>query len=226
MKIDSASAHWREFCSIPRQPQGPVGISPADYVRLAGQPAEGWDTKLFCRGRLEALCRDGASDPWTSFVSIMAWGGQNAGFGGSQRVSAMFSQRPAISELVLRTRDARTSSEAFSIWADANVRFLWIAFFTKVIHFEIGHRLNCFILDTWLARSFNLLTDRHISRAELSSRAKAGIAAHKYAAYCDFIQQVPDAIPAGAKAKPSIHTPSEAEEALFCSGKIPGPEGP
>lgn len=193
--IQRDSEHWRKFCSITPAVQGKVGISPAEYLAKAKISNIGASDEQQTRDIVTQSCRAAGSDPWMSFVRIMAWGGQNAGPWGPRALDAMIRQKSKIVELMIATRDARSAGEAFDIWYEGDIKYLGPAFFTKVLFFELGHHFDCFIFDQWTARSFYLLTGAAGDKSVLNKGGNGRYKREVYLEFCQFVTQIPDAIP-------------------------------
>lgn len=190
-KILRQSVHWAVLADNPMLEQGAVGTAPAAYAAVAGFQDPRLESQSLTRLQVIEKCQAPDADPWLSFIRIMAWGAQDKMAGGKSKVIAMFQQREMIVDKVKSTLGAADKSDAFNIWTDQPVRYLWIAYFTKVLFFLRYPRDNCYIMDKWTASSFNLLMgDTFIKPHHMHMHSSAAEAQKKYGQFCAFVDAV------------------------------------
>jgi hypothetical protein len=214
MTIRYDSAQWRYFCAHGQREQNAVGSAPAAYAKIAGYVDETLSPDPLTRHNVINLCQSG-TDPWNSFINIMAWGSQDRMARGQSKVRSMFAQRDRIVTAVEQTMLAQSREEAFRIWAESGIRDLWVAYFTKVLFFFLYPRLNCYIMDQWTASAVNLLCEeRIVTSQDLHSRAARRQSAETYSRFCDLVDEIAAALPP----QDGGWSGAEAEAALFCRG--------
>ena len=210
------SPHWAALAQSPMLKQDPVGTAPAHYAAIAGFHDPRLETHKLDRQQVIDKCQAPDSDPWLSFIRIMAWGAQDKMAGGKSKVIAMFQQRDAIVEKINETKEAYDKNQAFCVWSKEPVKHLWIAYFTKALFFLRYPNDNCYIMDKWTASSYNLFMGyNHIKRHHMHMHSAAHEAAKKYEEFCAFVDAVAQELSADLGRTISG---MEAEAAIFSVG--------
>ncbi len=208
--------HWEHFLTLPLLKQQFAGTSPAAYAAVAGYKDERLSKDVLTRDDVLNFCQDPETDPWIAFITIMAWGAQDKMPGGKSKVVAMFSQKEQILRNMECTLSADNNKSAFEIWSKNPVNKLGVAYFTKILFFLRYPKDNCYIMDAWTARSYNLLVnDTIIKKHHMNLRSFAHVAASKYAEFCQFVDLVAERLSV-REGRPV--NGSEAEMALFSVG--------
>lgn len=118
--------------------------------------------KRFDRYHLFNYCQDKQINNLNIIISILSWGGMRRDHG-----RRLFANIDPLLELVDNLRNNIYITRAFAFESIQNVRRegllpgLGIGYFTKLICF-LSPKLKGYIMDQWVAKSINLLTDEKI----------------------------------------------------------------
>lgn len=144
--------------------QGYVGSNSlkwANYV-LPNNKFDEYINRKFNRYELFEYCQNENNDDLNVLVAILSWGGKRRDQAGS-----LFNRLDDILEIVkeLRTSKYPTRQKAFEMFQNLRnnkqLPGLGIGYFTKLICF-LSPSLNGYIMDQWVGKSINLLTEKNV----------------------------------------------------------------
>jgi hypothetical protein len=156
--------HLNYLIQIGDNDQGYVGgnsLGWASHV-LPNNYFDNYLNRHFNRYELFEYCQSSSNDNINVLAAILSWGGMRRDHG-----RLLFNNLDLILDLVNNLRNGSYHSRqiAFSIFqnhrAAGSLPGLGIGYFTKLICF-LSPNLNGYIMDQWVGKSINLLTDQNV----------------------------------------------------------------
>jgi hypothetical protein len=222
-----AAPHWGAFRAIPYAPAGAVGCAPSQWygslgfgAAVAGAARPLPSTKLN-RAAVRSICRPlppGAPNPPIfDWACAMAWGGQNRKHARNSFLHAHL----FVPKILALRGGGLTRASAYNLFLPrslggaGNVPGLGPAFFTKLLYFLSPHH-DFYIMDQWVAKSVNLLTNSEVVRINADGTVSNKNRCGNFAAFCLEIDEMGLILGQGGH---------QVEERLFSKGARPLPVG-
>ena len=184
--------HLNYLIQIGDNDQGYVGnnsLSWANHV-LPNNNFDNYLNRQFNRYELFEYCQDANNDNLNVLAAILSWGGMRRDHG-----RLLFNNLEFVLDLVnnLRIATYQTRQIAFSTFQDNRANGLLpglgIGYFTKLICF-LSPQLNGYIMDQWVGKSINLLTDQNVVNIAGNNWVNDNNNADTYEIFCTHIDNL------------------------------------
>lgn len=208
--------HLNFLIQIGNNDQGYVGNNSLNW----GISVLGKDTNLdpllnrqFNRYELFDYCQNENNDNLNILIAILSWGGMRRDHGRS-----LFENKKVILGIVgqLRNGNYETRQQAFEVFQNERknkiLPGLGIGYFTKLICF-LAPNLNGYIMDQWVSKSINLLTDTTIVNLTSNNWVNDHNDSNTYETFCHHVDNLAQILKCSG---------FEAEKRIFSVGRKKG----
>lgn len=184
--------HLNYLIQIGDNDQGYVGNNSLRWANhvLPNSNCDNYLNRQFNRYELFQYCQDESNSDLNVLVAILSWGGMRRDHG-----RLLFKNLEFVLGLVsnLRGGTYQTRHEAFSTIQQHRVNGLLpglgIGYFTKLICF-LSPNLNGYIMDQWVGKSINLLTEQNVVNITGNSWVNDNNNADTYELFCTYIDNL------------------------------------
>ncbi len=185
--------HLNVLIEIGNNDQGYVGSNSlkwGNYIFNNKKALDPYLDRRFNRYELFNYCRNIQNDNINVLVAILSWGGMNRKYG-----ALLFNNLNNIIPIIenLRNNQYLNRKDAFeaiqSIRNQGQLPGLGIGYFTKLICF-LAPNLNGYIMDQWVSKSINLLTEERIVTIQNGGWVNDLNNSDTYERFCNAIDQL------------------------------------
>jgi hypothetical protein len=185
--------HLNVLIEIGDNDQGYVGnnsLNWGNYILGNTHILDPYLNRRFDRYELFDYCQNLQNNNINVLVAILSWGGMNRLHGG-----LLFNNLNHILPIIENLRNNHYENRKSAFEAIQNIRVqghlpgLGIGYFTKLICF-LAPNLNGYIMDQWVSKSINLLTDENIVTIQNGGWVNDTNDSNVYEAFCNAIDEL------------------------------------
>ncbi len=185
--------HLTHFLELPwdsKKFTGPNTMSWCKYVLEESANLPNSFNTNFYRDDLLSYCNDRNNSDFHTLLAVLSWGGMNRRNG-----KRLLAKPEPILDIIgkLRNGEFKNRRDAFlyiqSKRKEGSLPGLGIGYFTKLICF-LAPNLNGYIMDQWVAKSINLITENSFIKINKSSWVTDENDAHVYEKFCSEIDKI------------------------------------